>query len=330
VPVLTVDDLHVAFGDVEILRGVSLELEEGKTLGVVGESGCGKSMTGFSIMGMLPGNGRITKGSIRLKDMDLAQLPAKAWPSIRGKRIALVMQDPFTSLNPMMRVGDQIAEALMLHQGMSRSKATAEAIKLLDHVGVPGPERSARKYPHQMSGGQRQRVVIAIAFACKPEVLIADEPTTALDVTLQAQILRLIRDLQAEEGTAVMLISHDIGVIGALASRMAVFYAGRVVEDGSAEQVLRSPAHPYTRALLSALPKVGQKELASIPGQPPNLAHLPGGCSFAPRCPFKPAKAEIEPPLLQVGEGHRAACWLVEQGGIPAEPFTTLPLVDEQ
>jgi oligopeptide/dipeptide ABC transporter ATP-binding protein len=199
------------------------------------------------------------------------------------------------------------------------------AIELLDQVGVPSPEKSAHKYPHQMSGGQRQRVVIAIAFACRPKVLIADEPTTALDVTLQAQILRLIKELQEREGTAVMLISHDIGVIGALSSKISVFYAGRVIETGAAAQVLRSPLHPYTQALLNALPRAGQKELESISGQPPEFSNLPEGCSFAPRCKFRFEKCDIDPPLFEGEGGHRAACWLVESGA----PLQVSAQVDE-
>ncbi|MCC7435489.1 MAG: ABC transporter ATP-binding protein [Methanoregulaceae archaeon] len=313
-PILELRDVEVAFGQAKILRGVSLELYPGETLGVVGESGCGKSMTGFAVMGMLPKPGKVTAGSIRLEGRELTTLTNREWLDVRGDQIALVMQDPFTSLNPMMRVGEQIAEALRLHQNMSRDQANRRAVELLDEVGVPVPESSARKYPHQMSGGQRQRVVIAIAFACKPKVLIADEPTTALDVTLQAQILRLIREMQERDGTAVMLISHDIGVIGALSTRVAVFYAGRVVEIGTSREVLLSPAHPYTKALLSAMPTAGKTVLASLPGQPPDLSTLGGGCAFAERCPVRCDRAEIDPRLTPIAQApdHRAACWRVE------------------
>ncbi len=307
--ILEVRDLEVAFGSARILRGVSFDVFPGETLGVVGESGCGKSMTGYAIMGMLQSPGKVTGGSIRLEGRELTTLKPREWLSIRGDQIALVMQDPFTSLNPMMRVGEQIAEALRLHQGMNRAAAAKEAIRMLDEVGVPIPESSARKYPHQMSGGQRQRVVIAIAFACQPKVLIADEPTTALDVTLQAQILRLIREMQEREKTAVILISHDIGVIGSLASRVAVYYAGEVVELGPAEEVLRRPAHPYTKALLNALPTAGKTELESLPGQPPDLSQPLVGCPFAPRCPVRCDRADEDPPLIQVSEKHSAACW---------------------
>jgi len=313
-PILELHDVEVAFGSAKILRGVSLDLYPGETLGVVGESGCGKSMTGFAVMGMLPKPGKVTAGSIKLEGRELTTISSKEWLDVRGDQIALVMQDPFTSLNPMMRVGEQIAEALRLHQKMGREEANRKAVDLLDQVGVPVPESSARKYPHQMSGGQRQRVVIAIAFACRPKVLIADEPTTALDVTLQAQILRLIREMQEREGTAVMLISHDIGVIGALSKRVAVFYAGRVVEIGDAKEVLHSPQHPYTNALLSAMPTAGKTVLASLPGQPPDLSTLGAGCAFAARCPVRCDRAEIDPLLLPIAEGkdHHAACWRAE------------------
>ncbi len=311
--VLEVRDVHVSFGSVEILRGVSFDLEAGKTLGVVGESGCGKSQTGFAIMGMLQKPGRITKGSIKLDGQELVGLKERELQEIRGDGIALVMQDPFTSLNPMMRVGEQIAEALRLHRGMNKSQAAEEAIKMLEKVGVPAPEASTRKYPHQMSGGQRQRVVIAIAFACQPKVLIADEPTTALDVTLQAQILRLLRELQETTGVAVMLVSHDIGAIAAVSERIAVFYAGRVVEIGPSHKVLKTAAMPYTRALLNALPRAGMTHLEAIGGQPPDFATLPRGCAFAPRCPLRFTKCEEEPGLISIEPDHAAACWRAEE-----------------
>lgn len=313
-PVLEVSNLEVSFGPIRILRGVTFDLHAGKTLGVVGESGCGKSITGFAIMGMLQPPGKVTGGSIKLDGKELTTIKPKEWLDIRGDQIALVMQDPFTSLNPMMRIGHQIAEALILHQSMNKRQAWDRSVEMLHEVGVPDPPNSARKYPHQMSGGQRQRVVIAIAFACKPKVLIADEPTTALDVTLQAQILRLIEDLQKKEGTAVMLVSHDIGVIGTLAHEIAVFYAGKIVELGPAREVLRRPAHPYTQALLSALPQKGVKKLVSIGGQPPDFTALPPGCAFAPRCPVRHAKADDDPPMFQVKEGHAAACWRIQDG----------------
>lgn len=320
VPVLEVKDLHVAFGKNEVLRGVSLSVDPGQTLGVVGESGCGKSMTGMAMMGMLPPTARVPKGEILLEGKDLCKIGKKEWLDIRGQDIAMVMQDPFTSLNPMMRVGDQIAEVFVLHQGMTWTAARQRAIDMLNKVGVPTPAESARKYPHQMSGGQRQRVVIACAFASKPKVLIADEPTTALDVTLQAQILRLLNDLQREEGTAVVLISHDIGVIGSVADHVAVFYAGRVVETGTVSQVLRTPSHPYTKALLEAMPRQGLERLAQIPGYPPSFEDMPSGCSFRPRCPYAFEQCLLDPALMGVADGHSSACWLTKGTAIAVEP----------
>lgn len=317
--ILEVRDLEVTFGRTRILRGVSFDLEEGKTLGVVGESGCGKSITGFSIMGMLPHGARISKGSIKLDGKELTTLSPHEWLSVRGQEIALVMQDPFTCLNPMMRIGDQIVEVLTLHRGMNKKNAWDYAVEMLYKVGVPSPELSALKYPHQLSGGQRQRIVLAIAFACKPKILIADEPTTALDVTLQAQILRLIQELKDQENTAVMLVSHDIGVIASLASRIAVYYAGRIVEDGPANEVLTHPAHPYTIALLNAIPSVGRARLEAITGQPPDLGNLSKGCSFLPRCPVRFERCVQDPSLFKVNEVHRAECWRVPS----APPATT-------
>lgn len=311
--VLEVRDLEVSFGAVRILRGVSFDLAAGETLGVVGESGCGKSMTGFAIMGMLQPPGRISSGSIKLESDELVGLPERQMRRIRGNRIALVMQDPFTSLNPMMRIGDQIGEAFRLHQGMRKREAWDRSIEMLEKVGVPDPRGAAGKYPHQMSGGQRQRVVIAIAFACKPEVLIADEPTTALDVTTQAQILRLIRDLQETSGTAVMLISHDVGAIASISQRIAVFYGGHIVEQGPAERVLRHAAMPYTRALLNALPHAGMTRLEAIGGYPPDFTDMPAGCPFSPRCPLRFDKCDSAPELAQVEPEHAAACWRGEE-----------------
>ena len=310
---LEVDDLNVSIHRSKILRGVTLQVEQGETLGIVGESGCGKSMTGLAVMGMLPHSAVVKQGEIRLEGRNLVGLPEREWLDIRGQEISMVMQDPFTSLNPMMRVGDQIGEVYRLHRGYSKERARQEAVEMIRQVGVPDPESSARKYPHQMSGGQRQRIVIAIAFASRPKVLIADEPTTALDVTLQAQILRLLRQLQEQAGTAVILISHDIGVIGAMSHRVAVYYAGRVVECGSVEQVLHNPSHPYTQALLNSMPERGTGRLQVISGQPPQLDSLGDECAFAPRCPLRFEKCDVDPPLFQVGSGHESACWKAEQ-----------------
>lgn len=305
---LSVRNLHVSFGNTDILRGVSFDLKQGETLGVVGESGCGKSMTGFAIMGMLQHPGKVTEGEIFLEDQDLTKMSERQYQKIRGQEIALVMQDPFTSLNPMMKIGDQIAEAFWLHQPISKSEARKKAVEMLEKVGVPSPSASAQKYPHQMSGGQRQRVVIAMAFACKPKVLIADEPTTALDVTLQAQILRLLRELQEQEKTSVILISHDIGAIASVAHRIAVFYAGQIIEIGTAEEVLRSAAHPYTRSLLMSLPRAGQTRLESISGAPPDFAKLDESCSFSPRCSLAFDACKQNPQLKLVNGSHSCAC----------------------
>ena len=309
-PLLEVDNLNVSIGAAHELRGVRFSVEPGETLGGVGESGCGKSMTGMALMGMLPPTARIIDGSITLEGRNLTNLREKEWTDIRGQDIAMVMQDPFTSLNPMMRIGDQIAEVYRLHKGLGKAEAWKLAVEMISKVGVPDPSESAHKFPHQLSGGQRQRIVIGIAFAARPKVLIADEPTTALDVTLQAQILHLLRDMQEQAGTAVILISHDIGVIASMSHRIAVYYAGRVVETGTAEQVLRSPRHPYTEALLDALPRVGVDRLRVIGGQPPALDRLPEGCAFAPRCPKRFDKCVEDPSLFCDEDGHGAACWL--------------------
>jgi len=298
VPILEVRDLRVSIAGVEILRGVHLYVEEGETLGIVGESGCGKSMTGLAIIGLLPGDGRVTGGEVLFSGENLVQAGEARLRQIRGGDIAMVFQDPFTSLNPSMRVGDQVAEAMVLHRGMSWQEAREEAVRVLESVKVPAPRSTAKKYPHQLSGGQRQRVMIAMAFACRPKLLIADEPTTALDVTLQAQILALLKELQEQEGTAVILISHDIGVIGSVSDRICVFYAGRVIEEGSTEEVLRRAKHPYTQGLLASLPG-GRERLSSIPGQPPDFRSLGKGCAFAPRCPHRFSKCDEEPGLLE-------------------------------
>jgi oligopeptide transport system ATP-binding protein len=308
--VLSIQGLQVAIQGVPILRDITLEVDYGQTLGVVGESGCGKSMTGLSIMGMLPPGSR-TQGRILLEGQDLLQLAQRDWLGIRGQEVAMVMQDPFTSLNPMMKIGNQISEVYRLHQKLDKKSAWAKSVEMLKHVGVPSPEQSAHKYPHQMSGGQRQRVVIAIAFASQPKLLIADEPTTALDVTLQAQILNLLTDLQREYNTAVILISHDIGVVGSVSDRVAVFYGGKVVEEGAVRDVIHEPRHPYTQALMDAMPKVGQAKLRVIGGQPPRLSELPVGCSFAPRCPHAFDACRQDPGLVSTPDGHKAACWLV-------------------
>lgn len=308
--VLNVNNLKVSIGETEILRGISFTLDAGQTLGLVGESGCGKTMLGLTMMGMLPPGGRITEGSVMLDGKDLAAMKPRDWLDVRGAEIAMVMQDPFTSLNPVMRVGDQIAESYVLHRGLSWSDARTEAIQMMGKVGIPEPELSAKKFPHQMSGGQRQRVVIATAYACRPKVLIADEPTTALDVTLQAQILTLLEDLQREAGTAIIVISHNIGVIAAMADRMGVFYAGQIVESGPTSTVLTQPSHPYTMGLLEALPSERSARLSTIPGQPPSFVGLGSGCAFRDRCSFAFEKCGESPCLEPIATDHQVRCWL--------------------
>ncbi len=312
-PLLQVQDLHVQIGDVPILRGISFELERGQALGLVGESGCGKSMLGNTLMGMLPPAGRITQGSILMEGRDLATLSQRDMLAIRGSELAMVMQDPFTSLNPVMRIEDQIAEAMVLHQDLSWSEARLKAEEMLGHVGIPDPKTSAKKFPHEMSGGQRQRVVIAIAFSCRPKVLIADEPTTALDVTLQAQILHLLENMQREHNTAVVLISHNIGVIAAACENAAVVYAGQFVETGPTAELLRDPKHPYSQALLAAMPKPNKERLQALGGQPPDFATLGPACTFADRCVHRFEKCEVAPPLLPVSDNRASRCWLVER-----------------
>jgi oligopeptide/dipeptide ABC transporter ATP-binding protein len=288
-----------------------LSVEPGKTLGVVGESGCGKSMTGLAVMGLLPPGGRVAAGEIIFDGEDVANAKESRMRKLRGGDIGMVFQDPFTSLNPSMRIADQIVEAVLLHRNVSKAEARKIALQQLFDVRVPAPDSTAKKFPFQLSGGQRQRVMIAMAFACRPKLLIADEPTTALDVTLQAQILALLDELKQKHGTAVILISHDIGVIGSVSDRIAVFYAGKVIEEGATESVLRNPSHPYTQGLLASLPGKEEK-LYSIPGQPPNFAMLQGACSFRDRCPSAHDRCAVEPGLLTVDGAHRGACWLID------------------
>jgi oligopeptide transport system ATP-binding protein len=293
---LEVDNLQVEFrtqgGRVQAVRGVSFRVERGETVGLVGESGSGKSVTSLAIMGLVPDPpGKITSGTIRLDGEDLRQKSAREMQAIRGGRMAMVFQDPFSSLNPTMTLGEQVAEPIRLHTGARRGEAKIQALRLLQAVRIPNPELRYRQYPHQISGGQRQRIMIAIAFACNPELLLADEPTTALDVTVQAQVLALMGEMQKKTNTGVLLITHDLGVVAEVCDRVLVMYAGRIVESGTVEQIFRAPKHPYTQGLLASLPQLhgddgaAESRLISIPGQPPDLANLPPGCPFAPRCP---------------------------------------------
>ena len=321
---LEVEDLQTYFytraGLVKAVDGVSFKLKRGETLAIVGESGCGKSVTALSLMRLVADPpGRIVGGSIRLSGTDLVQLDENAMRAIRGNRIAMIFQEPMTSLNPVMTIGRQISEALILHQSMSRAAALARTIQMLGLVGIPEPEQRAKEYPHQLSGGMRQRAMIAMAVACNPEVLIADEPTSALDVTIQAQILEVIAKLRRELGTAVILITHDLGVVAESAERLIVMYAGRKVEEGEVHRVFAEPQHPYTRGLIHSIPRLAlmrsggaaqPERLQEIPGMVPALSNLPPGCAFAPRCSLASDICRREvPPLEEKRPGLYAACW---------------------
>ncbi|KGD96028.1 peptide ABC transporter ATP-binding protein [Achromobacter sp. RTa] len=331
-PVLRVHELTTCFdGDeatVVAVDGLSFDLLPGETLGLVGESGCGKSVTSLSIMRLLRAPGRVAGGRIEFDGRDLLALPEKAMREIRGNRISMIFQEPMTSLNPVFTVGRQISESLMLHQGMSRREAMAQAEKLLDLVQISDPARRVREYPYQLSGGMRQRAMIAMALACQPKVLIADEPTTALDVTIQAQILHLLRDIQARLGTAIVLITHDLGVVAQMCQRVIVMYAGRKVEEGSVDDVLDRPQHPYTQALIRSLPDFvdGQghdARLAELPGIVPVMTPASRGCAFAARCSQAlPRCSEAAPPAVDAGSRHRAWCWAREAETAPATNAT--------
>ncbi|MGK7869358.1 ABC transporter ATP-binding protein [Falsiroseomonas sp. E2-1-a20] len=313
-PVLELVRVSVEFptdrGRLRPVDGVSFSVQAGRTLAVVGESGCGKSVTALAIMGLLPQGGEVG-GGIRLGGEELLALTADQRRARRGGEMAMVFQEPMTSLNPAFTAGEQVAEALRLHQGLAPEAAFAKAIEMFARVRIPEPERRARSYPHQLSGGMRQRVMIAMALACRPRLLIADEPTTALDVTVQAQILSLIDELKRETGTAVVLITHDLGVVADHADEVVVMYAGRIAERASAADLFARPQHPYTIGLLGAAPRLegGAARLASIEGTVPDLMHPPPGCRFAPRCPFAVAKCAEQPPLADIVPGHQAACW---------------------
>jgi len=320
---LQIEDLRVTFntrhGPVTALDSVSLSVNAGETLGVVGESGCGKSITALSVMGLIPSPpGKIAGGAIRLAGEDLTRATEARMRALRGAEMAMIFQEPMTSLNPVFTVGDQIAEAIMLHQKVSADQAFRDAVALLDRVGIPSPDRRAREYPHQLSGGMRQRVMIAMAVSCRPKVLIADEPTTALDVTVQAQIFDLLNEIQRDFGAAIILITHDMGAISEMADRVAVMYAGRVIEQGLADDVLDLPQHPYTRGLISCIPALGKGEdtLREIPGVVPPLHLLGAGCAFAERCAHRAPRCDSEKPLLRAQGHHPVACHAVAEGRI--------------
>ncbi|MGD0264394.1 MAG: ABC transporter ATP-binding protein [Candidatus Methylomirabilota bacterium] len=303
-------------GTVRAVDGVSLTVRKGETLGVVGESGCGKSVTALSVLRLIPNPpGKIVSGNIYLEGRDLLQLPEYEMRKVRGASISMIFQEPMTSLNPVFTVGDQIAEGIRLHQRLSKRESWNKAIEMLRIVRMADPERRVKEYPHQMSGGMRQRVMIAMALSCNPQLLIADEPTTALDVTIQAQILELLNELKAKLGMAVVLITHDLGVVADTAARVAVMYAGRVVEEAPVKELFTSPKHPYTQGLLNSIPRLEKAErrarLQAIPGMVPDLLDLPRGCKFQARCTklFEPCSGE-EPQLKEVASNHRVRCYL--------------------
>lgn len=326
--VLEVKDLHISFrtfaGEVQAIRGVDFDLFKGETLAIVGESGSGKSVTTKSILRLLPeSNSEIKTGEILFDGKDLAKLSNKGMQKIRGKDISMIFQDPMTSLNPTMKIGKQIMEPIIKHQNLSKSAAKERAIDLLRLVGIQQPEGRFNQYPHQFSGGMRQRVVIAIALACNPKILIADEPTTALDVTIQAQILELMKDLQKKIDTSIIFITHDLGVVANVADRVAVMYGGKIVETGTVDEVFYNPQHPYTWGLISSMPSLDSEdsELYAIPGTPPDLLYPPKGDAFAPRNEFAmQIDLEKQPPMFKVSDTHYAATWLLHPDAPKVEP----------
>ena len=324
VPLLEVKGLGVEFqtrgGTAHVLEDIQLHIQRGETLGLVGESGCGKSITTLALMRLIPQPpGRITSGQILFDGQDLLQLPEAQMRRVRGNRISMIFQEPMTSLNPAYSVGDQITESVRLHQGLNAKDGLARAVEMLEAVGIPDALRRVHEYPHQFSGGMRQRVMIAMALACQPDVLIADEPTTALDVTVQAQIFDLIRDLRERSGTAVLLITHDMGAVAEMTDRVAVMYAGRMVEEGPTDVVLSNPCHPYTQGLIACAPGRSPQShgqpLQEIPGTVPSLLERQGGCTFADRCSqAQPRCRTTVPPSTWVQSGHRVMCWLYPEG----------------
>jgi oligopeptide/dipeptide ABC transporter ATP-binding protein len=299
-------------GVIKAVDNLSLTLQKGRVLGLVGESGCGKTVTALSILNLVPYPGKIVAGKILFEGRDLLSLPADEMRSIRGARISLIFQEPMTALNPVFTVGNQIAEVLTAHRDITKKEALQAAVELLRSVGIPSPEKRVDEYPHQLSGGMRQRVMIAMAIACKPSLILADEPTTALDVTIQAHILELLDTIQQEMGMAMVLVTHDLGLIAERAHEVAVMYAGRIVEQAETRELFANPQHPYTRGLMASIPKPGEeghKRLRTIAGTVPRLHDLPTGCTFFPRCDIRTAKCETEPELVEVKRGHRVRCW---------------------
>jgi oligopeptide transport system ATP-binding protein len=327
-PVLEVKGLKTQFftqdGVVKAVNGISYELNEGETLGIVGESGCGKSVSVMSLMKLIPiPPGRIVGGEAKFEGRDLMKISDDEMRSVRGNKIAMIFQDPMTSLNPVLTIGKQVSEALELHLGMSKSEGRQRTIELLEMVGIPSAADRVDDYPHQFSGGMRQRAMIAMGLSCNPQILIADEPTTALDVTIQAQIVELVKKLRDEIGMAIIWITHDLGVVAGLADRVAVMYAGFIVEEASVKDLYGDPRHPYTLGLLHSLPRLDEergRRLASIEGLPPDLIALPEGCPFYARCDYRVDKCQTEnPPLEPVAPNHKAACWVDVTTAKPAE-----------
>ncbi len=316
-PILSVEDLHVQFwtgrGTVHAVNGISFEIAPGETLGIVGESGCGKSVTSLALLGILPRAGKVTRGTATFGGRDLLKLKDEQLRTIRGREIAMIFQDPMTSLNPVLTIGRQVREPLEAHFGMNREQADKRTVELLDQVGIPSAKQRLKDYPHQFSGGMRQRAMIAMALACEPKLLIADEPTTALDVTIQAQILELLRSLVAERDTALIMITHDLGVVAGMCERVNVMYAGMFVETGSASRLFAQPRHPYTLGLLQSVPRLDagrRQQLQPIPGAPRNMLSAPSECPFAPRCRYEVEQSRQEvPPLEELEPGHHVRCF---------------------
>ncbi len=319
--ILQVKDLQVSFstygGEIQAVRGVSFDLHKGETLAIVGESGCGKSVTSQSIMRLIPEPpGKITGGEVLFKGEDLIKLKEPELRKIRGAHISMIFQDPMTALNPTLTIGEQIMEGIIQHKKISRTEAKKSALEMLDLVGIPSPQQRLKQYPHQFSGGMRQRIVIAMALVCQPDVLIADEPTTALDVTIQAQILELFRDIQSKTGVSIILITHDLGVVAQVADRIAVMYAGKIVELGTRREIFYQPQHPYTRGLLQSVPRldIERDELVPIPGTPPDLFSPPTGCAFAARCPYAMEVCDKAYPFrTHLSNFHNVDCWLQDE-----------------
>jgi oligopeptide/dipeptide ABC transporter ATP-binding protein len=327
-PLLDVRNLRTTFrtedGPVTAVNGLSFALEPGETLGIVGESGSGKSVTALSIMRLLAQNAAVSADRMAFEGTNLPDVSEAAMRKIRGHKIAMIFQDPMTSLNPVLTIGEQIAEAVRLHLGLDQRDSRERAIEMLRKVRIPAPEKRLGDYPHQFSGGMRQRVMIAMALSCNPQLLIADEPTTALDVTIQAQVLELMNELQRETGAAIVLITHDLGVVAEVCKNVLVMYGGNMVEYGTAEQIFEKPRMPYTQGLLASLPRLddsGHRRLEPIKGQPPNLLRLPPGCAFAPRCAYRMPICDEPVPLYDFGEGHVARCFLYDERSKDQRPI---------